>query len=175
MGLGDGGNQRLILALRIVYRLIGLGNVFFQGDRVAQFPLAFTLQFLKARKIGLRAGETPRRGGEFHSKIFACLGKSFYAAESLEVSQGGVEIVGRDGNRCRQSTAIAGAAFRSQVFKITVMSGNDLMERGERAIEGGGASAEVGAAGDPRFGNTFLEHRHVHWAGGPHAAEVPSD
>jgi hypothetical protein len=114
--------------------------------------------------------------GEFDGEVFAGLGDPFHTSKSFKVGERGVEIVRGNGNRGRQSTAGAGAALCAQIFQIAVMSGNDLMERGEGTIESRGASKEIGTAGYPRVGSdSFLEVRPSYSVGGPHATDIPRD
>src|SRR5260370_680499 len=78
-----------------------------------------------------------------------------------------VETVGRHGNCGKKSATAARLAFRSQVFQVAVVSGDDLMERSEGMIESGGASKEICAAGYPRVGDSLLQVRSSYSAGGP--------
>jgi len=107
MGLDDGRNQALVLAFGFVHGFIGLGNIFFEGDGVAKFAFALALQFLETGKIGLRRRETSGRSSEFDGKVFTGFGDSFDAAESFEVGERSVEIVGRHGNRGSKSATAA--------------------------------------------------------------------
>lgn len=61
--LGDRGVQARLKTLGLGDGFAGLGDIFFQRDSVTQFALVLALEFLEARKIGLRGGETSCSGG----------------------------------------------------------------------------------------------------------------
>src|SRR5437899_13064142 len=145
-----------VLAFGIVDGFVGLRNVFLESDGISQLTFAFALQFLEAGKTGLRGGETPRRGGEFDGEIFSGLGDPLNTTESLKLRKSGFELVGGNRNGGSKSTAMARVTFRAQVFKITVMSGGHLVKRSQGAIESGGASNDIGAAGYPGVDTTLV-------------------
>jgi len=99
--LGDGGEQALAHAFGFRQYLVCLRNIFLQSDGVAEFALAIVLKFLETRKIRLRGGEAARGSGQLDRGILTFLVNRFNPAQLLQVGEGGVEVIRRDGKHGR--------------------------------------------------------------------------
>lgn len=116
--------------------LIRLGNILFQCNGVPKFTLSFPLELLKAREVCLGRGQMPFRASERDGGILTSFRNRFGASQRFQVGHGSIELKRDYGQGSREHPAVARAAFRPQILKITVMGGNNLMKCHDRTIEG---------------------------------------